>query len=111
VIGIEIDPALAKQATARLRRLGLRQASARLGDGRRGLPEEAPFDRIQVAAAGPKPSRELMEQLADGGRLVQPVGDWSQQMIIISRTGDDFRMKHYPGFQFVPLRSPDDRTS
>jgi protein-L-isoaspartate(D-aspartate) O-methyltransferase len=74
VWGLEILPALAARANAVLRGLGLTHASVHVADGARGLPEHAPYDAIVAAAAAREVPRELLDQLADGGRLVVPVG-------------------------------------
>ena len=76
----------------------------RLGDGTLGWPEEAPFDGIIVTAAAPREPRTLMNQLADGGVLVVPVGDLgSQQMTVIRRVGERFEHELFHSFAFVPL--------
>jgi len=77
-----------------------------LGDGSLGLPEEAPFNRIIVAAATEKVPEALKEQLKIGGRLVIPIGEISQDLVLIERIGENkYKEKHYPGFIFVPLIS------
>ncbi|NTW53732.1 MAG: protein-L-isoaspartate(D-aspartate) O-methyltransferase [Chlorobaculum sp.] len=76
----------------------------RLGDGTLGWPEEAPFDGIIVTAAAPHEPRTLMNQLADGGVLVVPVGDMvSQQMTVIRCRGERFEHEQFHNFAFVPL--------
>jgi protein-L-isoaspartate(D-aspartate) O-methyltransferase len=65
---------LAQTATANLARAQVRNVTVVVGDGGAGLPEHAPFDAIAVSAAAPVVPRPLVEQLADGGRLVQPIG-------------------------------------
>lgn len=76
----------------------------RLGDGTLGWPEEAPFDGIIVTAAAPREPHTLMNQLADGGVLVVPVGDLaSQQMTVIRRNGERFEHEIFHDFAFVPL--------
>lgn len=74
------------------------------GDGSKGLKEEAPFDKIHVAAAAARIPKALLKQLNIGGRLIIPVGVGSQDMILIERTGKDkYKEKRFPGFVFVPL--------
>ncbi|MGC8774392.1 MAG: protein-L-isoaspartate(D-aspartate) O-methyltransferase [Chlorobaculum sp.] len=76
----------------------------RLGDGTLGWPEEAPFDGIIVTAAAPHEPHTLMNQLADGGVMIVPVGDLgSQQMTVIRRRGDRFEHEIFHSFAFVPL--------
>lgn len=74
VYTLESVPELAEQARFRLRRLGYRNVTVRVGDGYRGWPEEAPFDAIMVTAAPPEIPPALGEQLRTGGRMVIPVG-------------------------------------
>ncbi|MBR9861478.1 protein-L-isoaspartate(D-aspartate) O-methyltransferase [bacterium] len=76
-----------------------------LGDGSKGLPELAPFDKIIITAAAPSISKPLAEQLKIGGRLVAPVGDKSvQKMILVKRDGEnEFKQSTHGQFTFVPL--------
>jgi protein-L-isoaspartate(D-aspartate) O-methyltransferase len=75
-----------------------------LGDGSNGLPEHAPYDRISVAAAGPKVPEPLMEQLVDGGSLIVPVGELGQQeLIMVRRNGNKFDISEMGAVAFVPL--------
>jgi protein-L-isoaspartate(D-aspartate) O-methyltransferase len=76
VFSIEIVPELAERARAILEgTLGLLNVRLRTGDGARGWPEEAPFDRVIVTAAAPEVPPALVAQLAPGGRMILPVGD------------------------------------
>ncbi|TSC95325.1 MAG: protein-L-isoaspartate(D-aspartate) O-methyltransferase [Parcubacteria group bacterium Athens1014_10] len=73
-------------------------------DGSKGLPDEAPFDKIHVAAAAAQIPTALKDQLKIGGRLIMPVGDSSQELILLEKIGENqYKEKHYPGFVFVPL--------
>lgn len=73
-------------------------------DGSKGLPDEAPFDKIQVAAAAAKIPPALLDQLKIGGRLVIPVGLETQDIVLVEKLGEKkYREKKYPGFVFVPL--------
>ncbi len=87
VYTIEIVPELAREATARLKMLGYENIVTRYGDGYRGWPEKAPFDIILVTAAADHIPEPLKEQLAEGGRLVMPVGNPStvQQLIVLTK--------------------------
>jgi len=74
------------------------------GDGSKGLPKEAPFDRIHVGAAAVKIPPALLEQLAIGGRLVIPEGVDAQDIVLIEKTGKkEYKRQRFPGFTFVPL--------
>lgn len=74
------------------------------GDGRLGMPDRAPFDAISVAAAADEVPRALLDQLADGGRLVMPVGTRHlQHLTVITRDGDQLRTQTHGGVRFVPL--------
>lgn len=87
---IERHDALSEQAAAALRDAGVENVTVLVGDGSRGLPDEAPFDAINVAAAAwPEIPPALERQLAPGGRLVAPVGASGQQLVLVERAGDD----------------------
>jgi len=78
------------------------------GDGYKGLPEEAPFDKILVSATAGEIPKDLLKQLKIGGRLVIPVGRQgeSQDIVLVNKKGEgNFEYKKYPGFAFVPLIS------
>lgn len=76
-----------------------------VGDGSKGLPEAAPFDRIIVTAAADDPPPLLLDQLKDGGIMVLPVGrsDWSQQLVKARRNGNRFDYSELCGVRFVPI--------
>ena len=102
---IEIVPELAASATGLLRELGLSNVHVRLGDGRSGWPEQAPFDRIMATAAPDEIPAALIEQLAVGGRLVIPVGSQGgpQWMMVVDKTSSGVVQKRTIPVQFVPL--------
>lgn len=76
------------------------------GDGTKGLPEQAPFDRIHVGAAANKIPKALLEQLAVGGKLVVPEGVNFQDVVLIEKVAEGkYKRKNFPGFAFVPLIS------
>ena len=104
VFTIERRPELASAASATLARLGYANAHAHCGDGTLGLPDFAPFDAILVAAAAPSVPKPLLAQLAEGGRMILPVGDTEhQELQLIEKHGDTFPTKMLEGCRFVPL--------
>jgi len=91
-------------ACERLARLGYQNVRVYLDDGTLGLPSEAPFDAILVTAGAETLPAAYGEQLADGGRLIIPVGPPShQQMIRLTRVGDEWQRDELGSFGFVPL--------
>lgn len=103
VFGIEIVEPLALEAKARMARLGYSNVEIRAGDGHAGWPEHAPFDAIMVTAAAPRVPEPLKQQLKDGGRLVLPVGDYVQELKIVTRHGSGFEERDVLGVTFVPM--------
>jgi protein-L-isoaspartate(D-aspartate) O-methyltransferase len=100
VFGIEIIEPLAREAKERLARLGV---EIRAGDGYAGWPEHGPFDAIMVTAAAPRVPEPLKQQLKDGGRLILPVGDYVQELKIVTRQGARFEERNVLGVVFVPM--------
>jgi protein-L-isoaspartate(D-aspartate) O-methyltransferase len=104
VYAIERNTRLAEIAGDRLKRLGYDNVEVRAGDGTLGWPEAAPFDAILVSAGGPDVPKPLLDQLADGGRLVIPVGGQRQQRLLrIQRIGDELFQEDLGAVAFVPL--------
>ncbi|MCU0312857.1 MAG: protein-L-isoaspartate(D-aspartate) O-methyltransferase [Solirubrobacteraceae bacterium] len=108
VTGIERHAALAEGARAALRAAGFADVEVRTGDGSRGLPDAAPFDAINVAAAGSERDLEALEaQLAPGGRLVAPIRTASggQRLIVARRPAGGGPLTHerHERVRFVPL--------
>src|SRR6266852_9175947 len=104
VFTIERRPELASAAAATLARLGYTNAHVHCGDGTLGLTEFAPFDAILVAAAAPAIPQPLLAQLAEGGRMIVPVGDAEhQELQLIEKCGKSFRNTTLEGCRFVPL--------
>ena len=104
VITIERRPELAAEARARLAALGYDNVVVIVGDGTAGYPEGAPYDAILVTAGAPQVPEPLTAQLADGGRLVIPVGTAREQdLITIERTGERLAQTSGERCVFVPL--------
>jgi len=104
VISIERHEALASQARQRFRRLGYHNVRVVVGDGSLGWAESAPYDGIIVTAGAPAVPDSLRRQLAEGGRLVIPVGnEYLQHLLIITRHDDTFEEQRGEACAFVPL--------
>jgi len=101
---IESHPALGLAAQERLARLGYANVHVHVGDGTLGLPEVAPFDAIIVTAAAPRTPPPLLAQLADGGRLVIPVGESDhQELLQVRKRGSETTSRALHCCRFVPL--------
>lgn len=106
VYSIERIKPLHELAKSNLRPLRVPNLRLHYGDGMLGLPQAAPFDGIILAAAGLQVPQPLLEQLAVGGRLVAPVGDRTQQLVLITRTGKaEWTSETLEDCHFVPLRA------
>lgn len=104
IFTVERRPELALSASERLARLGYANVHVHCGDGTLGLPEFAPFDAILVAAAAPAIPKPLLAQLAEGGRMILPVGDAEhQELQLIEKRGKAFHNTALEGCRFVPL--------
>jgi protein-L-isoaspartate(D-aspartate) O-methyltransferase len=104
VYTIERHAELTETAQQTLGELGIDNVTFRVGDGWEGWPEEAPFDAINVAAAmGDEPPRALEDQMANGGRMVAPVGTKEQHLMLARRSGRSVSRRRLEAVQFVPL--------
>ena len=104
VFTVERIPSLARAAKRRLDGLGIENVSVKVMDGTLGWSAQAPYDVILVTAAAPEVPQPLLAQLADGGRLVIPIGSLDSQVLwTAERRGDRFRRSQLQGACFVPL--------
>ncbi|MBI2984667.1 MAG: protein-L-isoaspartate(D-aspartate) O-methyltransferase [Candidatus Kerfeldbacteria bacterium] len=104
VVAIERIPQLARKAKQNLISFSLAHVELKTADGSRGWPSQGPYDIIHVAAAAPATPAGLKQQLRIGGRLIIPVGQHVQDLVLIERTNEQrYSEKRFPGFQFVPL--------
>ncbi len=103
VWSIEIVEELAARAAVTLDRLGYGRIHTRAGDGYRGWPDQAPFDAVLITAAPPRIPEPLLTQLRVGGRLVAPVGDRHQELVVITRTPTGFERRNAFPVRFVPM--------
>ena len=104
VYTLERQKELFKKTQLLFNKLNLRPKRVVFGDGYKGLPDAAPFDRIIVTAGAPEVPQNLLQQLKVGGKLVIPVGQKQQQMMRFTRTSDkSFDKETFGTFQFVPL--------
>jgi len=105
VITVERIPKLFKNAKETLRKLGYNNITVVMADGSIGYREYAPYDRIIVTAAAPSVPDDLINQLADNGKIVIPVGDIiSQQLVVLRKEGSKTIRTDSIGVRFVPLR-------
>jgi protein-L-isoaspartate(D-aspartate) O-methyltransferase len=103
VFSIEIRQGLCEHSRGVLAGLGYELVHVRCGDGYGGWPEQAPFDGIIVTAAPDRIPDPLVDQLADGARMVIPVGEFYQELKVINRSGTDFEERSVIPVRFVPM--------
>jgi protein-L-isoaspartate(D-aspartate) O-methyltransferase len=104
---IELVEPLAKQASTLLKQLGYTNVIAKCGDGYKGWPEHAPFDRIIVTAAPVEIPEALVDQLKPDGIMVLPVGKYYQDLIVITKTKKGIKRESIIPVRFVPMVNPD----
>ena len=104
IFTVERHSELASFAKKNLEKLGIKNVKIILGDGRLGLEEESPFDRIMVTAACREVPKALLDQLSLDGLLIAPVGDDIQSLILLKKTPEGIvEIKNQKGYVFVPL--------
>ncbi len=103
VFTIEIVEPLAARAKKTLAELGYDNVIVRAGDGYQGWPDESPFDAIILTAAPNHIPEPLLEQLAIGGRLILPIGDYPQRLLLIRRTEEGYQETELLPVVFVPM--------
>jgi protein-L-isoaspartate(D-aspartate) O-methyltransferase len=105
VFSIERLADLATMAESNLRKVGIQNAKVVVGDGTLGLPEHAPFEAIIVSAAAPNVPLPLIDQLNEGGRLVQPIGPGGDEIVtsFLKLQGRLVKQEEITGAYFVPL--------
>lgn len=104
VYSIERQQELFRKTKLFLPKIGYHAKSLVFGDGYKGIPEQAPFDKIIITAGAPTIPKTLLGQLKIGGRMVVPVGEDIQTMTVIIRKSEtEFEKKEYGSFRFVPL--------
>jgi len=103
VYSIEIVPSLGETARKRLDLLGYDNVQVKVGDGYQGWPEKAPFDAIIVTAAPPEIPQALVEQLAEGGRMVVPVGTNYQELMRLDKKDGRVTKRVITAVRFVPM--------
>ena len=106
VYSAELEPELARDVRARLDQLGITNVVLGVGDGVHIFRDQAPFNAILSAAAPPEVPGELLEQLADGGRMIIPIGSADLQFLyLFERHGKEIKRRQLDPVRFVPLRS------
>ena len=109
VVGVELDPLLVERSSCCLEKIGADNVSLHVGDGHLGWSAGAPFDAIFVAAACQSIPRDLIKQLKDGGRLILPLGlPEEQELICITKRGEELHTQELGGVRFVPLQDVED---
>ncbi len=104
VVSVERHASLAGAATELLSRMGYDNVRVIIGDGRQGFAESAPYDAIIVSAAAPEVPPALLDQLAEGGRMIIPVGSTdSQQLQLVRMENGQPRISWHELCRFVPL--------
>ena len=105
VISIEYIPELAERARTILKALGYENVEVIVGDGSKGYEKEAPYDKIYVTAAAPDIPKPLVDQLKPGGKMVIPIGNSVQWLVIVEKDEEgNVKKRNWGSVRFVPLR-------
>ena len=109
VYTVERHRAILRDAEMRFAKLGVTNITTRYGDGTKGWPDHAPYDRIMVTAGAPVVPPALVEQLAEDGVMVLPIGPdpLAQELVRVRRTADGHELERLIGVRFVPLVAGD----
>ena len=105
LFSVERIEVLHNKACQRIEALQMSNVTLALSDGTWGWPQHGPYDAILAAAAPEEVPQSLLDQLADGGRMVLPVGSEEQKLVLITRRGDHFSRKVLEPARFVPFLS------
>ena len=108
VYTVEIIPELAQSAARRFEEFGYHNIRNRYGNGYYGWEKYAPYDRIIVTAAPKKLPNRLIKQLAEGGLMILPIGDYHQDLVRIHRTANGIECNTVSGVRFVPMTGAPD---
>jgi len=103
IFSIEIIESLGKSASEKLKRLGYDNVQVLIGDGYRGWPKQAPFDAIILTAAPEKIPQPLIDQLAESGRLIAPVGGRDQELVLLTKRSGKIERRNLLPVRFVPM--------
>jgi len=107
VFSIEIVPQLAEKASLLLSELGYENINVKVGDGYKGWPEKAPFNKIIVTAAPREIPKNLVDQLSENGTMILPVGKISQRLQILEKKGGKIHLRNLLPVRFVPMVKKD----
>ena len=105
VYTIEIIESLARKAEKTLSRLGYENVNVKFGDGYEGWEKNAPYDAIIITAAPPRVPQPLKDQLAEGGRMIIPIGagQWNQDLLLLQKKGGELKRERLLPVRFVPM--------
>jgi len=106
VFTVEIREGLSARAQRTLSQLGYHNVNFRVGDGYLGWPVYSPFDRVIVTCAAPQVPAPLGEQLAEGGRMVIPIGEYFQTLRLLTKREGELKGKDLMSVIFVPMTGP-----